>query len=226
MWVIVHILCLIGVGLCGQKVLNFTLLSEAETVSLSLASYLDAPKQATLDKVHSKNIDALLTELTTTQPLLTVSSVPLQLRLPNGTDYNFSAADVLESCSIFNQPNKLFLLRDNIILSVRYQFSPSDAPFSVAVAVVEGGGECTEIDVIQNYGNYYAVVGCLRSENESAVYAFRFNSTDPSIVNGLTPLLNNLSLPLSSCLRLESYSFREFVLPQKTYNNSVLFFCA
>jgi hypothetical protein len=56
-------------------------------------------------------------------------------------------------------------MRGNIILSVRYQFSPSDAAFSVAVAVVEGGEECTELNVMQSYGKYYAVVGCLRSEN-------------------------------------------------------------
>ena len=72
---------------------------------------------------------------------------------------------MLESCSLYNQPNKLFLMRGNIILSVRYQFSPSDAAFSVAVAVVEGGEECTELNVMQSYGKYYAVVGCLRSEN-------------------------------------------------------------
>ncbi len=66
MWVIVHILCLISAGQCGQKVLNFTLLSQGESVSLSVATYLDAPQQATLDKVHSKNLDVLLTELTTT----------------------------------------------------------------------------------------------------------------------------------------------------------------
>lgn len=136
MWVFVHILCLLSFGFCRQTVLNFTLLSSAETISLSLANYLEAPKLATLDKVHSKNIDSLVTELTTSQPLLAVSAVPLKLKLPNGTDYNFSGEDVLESKSIFNQPNKLFLLRGNIILSVRYQFSPSDAPYSVAVAVV------------------------------------------------------------------------------------------
>jgi hypothetical protein len=109
---------------------------------------------------------------------------------------------VLETRSIFNQPNKLFLLKGNIILSVRYQFSPSDAPYSVAVAVVEGGGECTELDVIQNYGNYYAIVGCLRSENEAMVYGFRFSSTDPSIVNGLTLLPIPLRINLASCVRL------------------------
>jgi hypothetical protein len=86
--------------------------------------------------VHSKNIDALATELTTSQPILNVSSVPLQVQLPNGTYFVFNSSDVLESCSLYNQPNKIFLMRGNILLSVRYQFSPSDAPYSVAVAVI------------------------------------------------------------------------------------------
>jgi hypothetical protein len=90
MWVFIHILCLVSFAFSKQTVLNFSLLSQAETVSLSLASYLEAPKLATLDKVHSKNIDALVTELTTSQPLLAVSAVPLRLKLPNGTEYSFS----------------------------------------------------------------------------------------------------------------------------------------
>jgi hypothetical protein len=54
---------------------------------------------------------------------------------------------------------------------------------------------------MESYGNYYAVVGCLRSENESVLQAFRFNSTTPSTVNGLIPL-NSLPVPVASCLRL------------------------
>jgi hypothetical protein len=43
--------------LCGQTVLNISMLNSGETVSLPLLSYLNASKQATIDRVHSsKNI--------------------------------------------------------------------------------------------------------------------------------------------------------------------------
>lgn len=116
-------------------------------------------------------------------------------------------------------------MKGNIIISIRYQFSPSDGPFSVAVAVIEGNEVCTELSVMESYGKYYAVAGCLRSENESVLHAYRFNSTSPSTINGLIPL-NSPSILLSSCLRLETYSFREFFLNGKTYYNSILYFCA
>lgn len=86
---IVVILWLSFLAWGSQTVLNFSLLNQGEIISLSLASYLYAPKLATLDKVHSKNIEALTTELTTNQPILNVSSVPLQVKLPNGSDYTF-----------------------------------------------------------------------------------------------------------------------------------------
>jgi hypothetical protein len=70
------------------------------------------------------------------------------------------------------------------------------------------------------------VVACLKSDKESVLYSFRFNSTNPGTINGLIPL-DPVSVTMNStCIRWKMYSFREFALKKMTYYNSILYFCA
>jgi hypothetical protein len=113
-------------------------------VSLSLGSYLDAPKFANVDLIHSsKNVDAISYAMTSNQPVIEISSLELTAAFPNGSLYTFSQADVLQTYSIYNQPNKIFLMKGNVIASVRYQFSDSDEGSSMTVTQIIGELNCT-----------------------------------------------------------------------------------
>ena len=146
--------------------------------------------------------------------------------LPNGSVYTFKSEEVLQSYSIYNQPNKIFLMKGNVIVSIRYQFSPSDNTSTVTAVQIPGDVRCMEISTLETLGNYYVVAACAKNEVETVLFPFRFNYTTPGTINGLIPLEPVPVAINSTCIRLKMYSFRELALKLKTYYNSILYYCA
>lgn len=83
--------------------------------------------------------------------------------LPNGSIYTFKSKEVLQSYSIYNQPNKIFLMKRNVIVSIRYQFSPSDNTSTVTAIQIPGDVKCMEISTLETLGNYYVVAACAKN---------------------------------------------------------------
>ena len=98
------IICTFFVGLLWavyatnkETIIEYNILSYGENISLSLGDYLETPKQSKIDFVHSsKNIDALdYTNLSSNQPIVDITSVPLNINYPNGSAFEFNDKDIL-----------------------------------------------------------------------------------------------------------------------------------
>lgn len=160
-----------------ETIVQYNILSYGENISLSLGDYLETPKQSKIDFIHSsKNIDALdYTNLSSNQPIVDITSVPLNISYTNGSTFQFDDKDILVESSIYNQPNKIYLMKNNIILLIRYQFTPSDVASTVTITEIPTSSNCTQMGTIGLDGSYFLVVGCLKNNSQVNLLAYRFS---------------------------------------------------
>jgi hypothetical protein len=52
--------------------------------------------------------------------------MPLSVNATDNITYDFNAFTVLMQRSVYNHPNKVFLMSENVVFSIRYQVSNSD----------------------------------------------------------------------------------------------------
>jgi hypothetical protein len=66
-------------------------------------------------------------------------------------------------------------MKNNIILLIRYQFTPSDVASTVAITEIPTVGNCTQMGTIGLDGSYYLIVGCLKDNSLVNLLAYRFS---------------------------------------------------
>jgi len=74
-----------------------------------------------------------------------MSALQLVGRMPDNSTINFSNRTVIMERSVFNYPNKVFLMDSNYVFSLRYQVSNSDNMSYVRAFRISGNVNCTNI---------------------------------------------------------------------------------
>jgi hypothetical protein len=119
-----------------------------------------------------------------------MSSLHLNAKLPDNSSIDFSNRTVVKERSIFNYPNKVFLMDKNYVFSVRYQVSSSDNSSYVRAFKIDTPLNCTQIEVQQYNSSYYLFVVCLRvpGYNLVSVYAYKFTEPQSGLLDQLIAL--------------------------------------
>lgn len=108
-----------------------------------------------------------------------MSSLVLKAKLSDNTTVDFSNRTLIKQRSIFNYPNKVFLMDKNYVFSVRYQVSNSDNSSYVRAFKIDTPLNCTQIEVQQYKSSYYVFVGCIRVPAYNLVSIFTYKFTQP-----------------------------------------------
>ena len=169
-----------------MKVLNYSLLNQEETISISLESHFKLPSRVMVDKnSSSENIDKILGIKFTEKAISQMSSLHLNAKLPDNSSIDFSNRTLIKERSIFNYPNKVFLMDKNYVFSVRYQVSTSDNTSYVRAFKIDTPLSCTQIEVQQYNSSYYLFVACLRvpAYNLVSVYAYKFTEPQSGLLD-------------------------------------------
>ena len=109
------------------RVIHYSMLNEEETITMTLANYFSFPAQVEMDYANStEGITEALNITFTKRPVTEVSKLELTAVDPQNISMDFNAYTLIKERSVFNHPNKVFLMEGNIIFSIRYQVSFSD----------------------------------------------------------------------------------------------------
>lgn len=139
-----------------------------------------------------------------------MSSLQLIAKMADNNTVDFSNLTVIMERSIFNYPNKVFLMNSNYVFSLRYQVSNSSDNISYVRAFkINTNLTCTNLEVQQFNSSYYVFVGCIKSTPNNSVVVYPFKYTEPK--SGLLDEL--VSLPKadfkfsSPCFNITLYAF-------------------
>lgn len=104
--------------------------------------------------------------------------------MSDNTTADFNSYAVIMEKSVFNYPNKVFLMSRNVIFSIRYQVSNSDnISYVQAFRIVNDSSNCSQIAVQQFNSSYYLFINCLYPNANSTVYLYRFGEAKSSFLS-------------------------------------------
>lgn len=144
----------------------------------------------------------------TGRPVSEVSSMLLSANMSDGSTADFNTYTMVMEKSVFNHPNKIFLMTGNMIFSVRYQVSSSDTfSYVEAFKITGDSSNCTQIEVKQFNSSYYLFVGCLFSNANATVYLYKFVETISGFLSELI-YTDKFEVKMAvSCSRISLYGF-------------------
>lgn len=150
----------------------------------------------------------------------------LSAKLPDGSTVDFNSYSIIMEKSIYNYPNKVFLMSGNMVFSVRYQVSNSDnASYVQAFQIANDSAQCSQIEVQQFNSSFYLFASCLYPNSNSTLYLYRFEEARSAYLGSLV-YMNSVDVKMSpTCTKTALYAFNYLFL-KKEYRNQVLLFCS
>jgi hypothetical protein len=208
--------------------ISYSLLNEEETITLTLSNYFEYPSRVQIDYHNSTPyVEEILNVSFPSKPVTQISSLELTATTADNVTLDFNAYKLLSERSVFNHPNKVFLMEGNLIFSIRYQVSGSDTSSYVqAFWVGSDKVACRSMEVQNLNSSYYLHVACLENNGNVNLFLYKFTEARPDFLSGLEFLSSREVTIDTKCNRADLFAFDSLYIGRSEQTYKVLLFCS